>query len=158
MLSIVGISEMMVSDHRSDVLITYSLGSCVGVSLYDPVVQVGGLIHCMLPLSKIDPEKARKKPAMFVDSGVSELLRELYSKGAKRSRLIAKVAGCSTLLDDKKLFKIGERNYTVLRKILWKNNILITSEDVGGTITRTMSLYMRDGRTTIKVGGVEREL
>ena len=86
------------------------------------------------------------------------MLQTVFDLGAQRSRLIANVAGCASLLDDKKLFKIGERNYTVLRKILWKNNILIAAEDVGGTISRTMHVYMADGRTTIKSGGKEREL
>lgn len=158
MLYIVGISEMKVTDKDDDVLITYSLGSCVGLTLYDPVERVGGLIHCMLPLSKIDLDKARNKPHMFVDTGVPIFLRTVFRRGAVRSRLVAKVAGCASLLDDKKLFKIGERNYTILRKILWKNNILISSEDIGGTASRTMALHMKNGITTVKSGGLEREL
>ncbi|MBI5095376.1 MAG: chemotaxis protein CheD [Candidatus Hydrogenedentes bacterium] len=158
MQHVVGISDMKVSNQASDILITYSLGSCVGLALYDPVSMVGGLIHCMLPLSKTDPAKAQAKPEMFVDTGATRLLQAVFDMGAERKRLIAKVAGASGLLDDKGLFKIGERNYTVLRKILWKNNILIASESVGGTIARTLSLYMDTGRTTIKSGGQEVEL
>ena len=158
MKHIVGISEMKVTSNADDVIITYSLGSCLGLTLYDPVAQVGGMIHCMLPLSKIDTEKAKKNPEMFVDTGVPLLMQQIFDLGAKRSRLIVKAAGCGQLLDDKKLFKIGERNYTVLRKILWKNNILINGEDVFGTKSRTMSLYMNDGRVTIKSGGTEREI
>ena len=158
MNQVVGISEFFVSDNGSDVLITYSLGSCLGLALYDPVIQVGGMIHCMLPLSKIDKIKAEKTPAMFVDTGVPLLLQHMFDMGGKRSRIIAKVAGCGQLLDDKKLFKIGERNYTVLRKILWKNNILIEAEDVFGTVSRTMSLKISSGITMIKSQGKEREL
>lgn len=154
----VSISEMAVSKHPDDVLITYSLGSCVGLSLYDPASGVGGLIHCMLPLSKIDPKKAKAKPPMFTDTGVTALLEDVFNEGASRKHLVAKVAGAASLLDEKGLFKIGERNYTVLRKILWKNNILIAAADVGGTIARTMSLYMDSGRTTIKSQGKEVEL
>ncbi|HUX06027.1 MAG TPA: chemotaxis protein CheD [Acidobacteriota bacterium] len=155
---VIGISEMKVSNKPGDALVTYSLGSCVGVTLYDPIAGVGALLHSMLPLSKIDRRKAEARPFMFVDTGVTQMLQTVFDLGAQRSRLIVKVAGCASLLDDKKLFKIGERNYTVLRKILWKNNILITAEDVGGTISRTMHLYMADGRTTIKSGGNEKVL
>jgi chemotaxis protein CheD len=155
---VIGISEMKVSRREEDLLVTYSLGSCVGLTLFDPVERIGGLIHCMLPLSKIDAHKALMKPQMFVDTGVPELLRAVYALGAKRSRLVAKVAGCASLLDDKKLFKIGERNYTILRKVLWKNNILIAAEDVGGTKSRNMKLFMSSGRTIVKSGGVEIEL
>lgn len=155
---IIGIAEMKVTDKPDDVLVTYSLGSCIGLSLFDPSVGVGGLIHCMLPLSKMDEAKARANPAMFTDTGVLTLLQSVFDMGAERRNLVAKVAGGAMFLDDKKIFCIGERNYTVLRKILWKNNILVSAEDVGGTAPRTMSLYMASGRTTIRSGGVEREL
>lgn len=155
---IVGISEMAVSKNRGDVLVTYSLGSCIGLSLYDPEVGVGGLIHCMLPLSRIDPEKAKANPPMFTDTGVPALLQALLNLGASRKRLVAKVAGAASPLDDNGVFKIGERNYVVLRKVLWKNEILIAAEDCGGTVARTMALHIETGRTTLKVGGKEVEL
>lgn len=158
MLRVVGISEMCVSTCTTDQIVTYSLGSCVGVSIYDPVAQVGGMVHCMLPLSKIDPAKAEAKPCMFTDTGVTALLQEMFDKGATRQNMIVKVAGAASLLDKKGFFKIGERNYTVLRKILWKNNFLIEAEDVKGTKSRTLTLYMTDGRTTIKSSGKEVEL
>lgn len=155
---VVGIGEMRVSNNPTDQIVTYSLGSCVGLSLYDPVAQVGGLIHCMLPLSKIDPVKAEKTPAMFADTGVPALIKAVFDLGATRANLVAKVAGASLLLDEKKLFKIGERNYTVLRKVLWKNNIMIASEDVGGQVARTMTVDMASGKTFIKSQGKEVEL
>jgi len=155
---VVGISEMKISSRAGDVLITYSLGSCLGLSIWDPVAHVGGLLHCMLPLSKIDTEKAKKNPCMFTDTGVSALLKALYEHGATRKNLIVKAAGCASLLDQKKFFKIGERNFAVLRKILWRNNILIKAEDIGGHVSRTMSLYVGSGITTIKTGGKVFEL
>ncbi len=158
MLRVVGISEMYVSADASDTVVTYSLGSCVGVSAYDPVAKVGGIVHCMLPLSKIDPVKAQLKPCMFTDTGLTILLQELFNRGATRNNLVIKVAGAASLLDEKGLFKIGERNYTVLRKVLWKNNLLIAAEDVYGTASRTLSLYMNTGKTTVKSGGKEVDL
>lgn len=158
MLQTVSVSEMQISNMPTDVLVTYSLGSCAGLSLYDPVAGVGGLIHCMLPLSKIDREKAKANPQMFVDTGVPDLLQKMFNLGAQRKRIIAKVAGCAQLLDEKKLFRIGERNYTVLRKVLWKNDILIAAEDIGGSSPRTMFLYMDTGVTILKIRGQEVEL
>jgi chemotaxis protein CheD len=140
------------------VIVTYSLGSCVGLAVFDPVARVGGMVHCMLPLSKIDPEKAMVNPEMFTDTGVVSLLEAVIDAGGVLGRLIAKVAGGASPLDDKGFFKIGERNYTVLRKILWKNNILIAGEDVAGTKARTMYLFMDTGRTVVKSNGVEVEL
>jgi chemotaxis protein CheD len=149
---------MKVSSNAEDILVTYSLGSCVGLTVYDPVVRVGGMIHCMLPLSRIDPEKARANPCMFTDTGVPHLIQTVLDMGASRKRLVAKVAGAAAPLNDNGIFKIGERNYVVLRKVLWKNDILIASEDVGGTVARTLFLHIADGLTRIKSGGMETEL
>ena len=149
---------MKLTDNRDDVLVTYSLGSCVGLTLFDPVAGVGGMIHCMLPLSKIDPDKAKLKPYMFVDTGVAAMLGEMYAMGAQRQNLVAKVAGAGSPLGREETFRIGQRNYTILRKFLWKNNILIDAEDVGGAKARTLYLYMGDGRTTVKSEGKEVEL
>jgi chemotaxis protein CheD len=154
----VGISEMCISQNADDLIVTYSLGSCVGLSVYDPEVRVGGIIHCMLPLSRIDRDKAQANPCMFTDTGVPKLLQAILNLGGSRKRLIAKVAGGGAPLQDGGLFRIGERNYIVLRKLLWKNDILIAGEDVGGTVARTMYLRMADGRTTIRSNGQEREL
>lgn len=146
----VGISDMKVSDDESDILVTHSLGSCIGLSLYDPEIRVGGLVHCMMPVSKLDPVKAAANPLMFTDTGVTALLKAVFDRGANRKRLIVTVAGAASLLDDKGFFKIGEKNHTILRKILWKNDILISEEDVGGNIVRTMYLHMNTGKTVIK--------
>lgn len=146
----VGISDMKVSEDETDILVTHSLGSCIGLSLYDPEIRVGGLVHCMMPVSKLDPVKAAANPLMYTDTGVTALLKSLFDRGANRKRLIVSVAGAASLLDDKGIFKIGEKNYAILRKILWKNDILISEEDVGGNIVRTMYLYMSTGKTLIK--------
>lgn len=158
MLITVNISDMKVSSKLDDVLVTYSLGSCVGVALYDPLQKIGGLIHCMLPLSKVDPERAKEAPYMFVDTGLPIMMQTLLNMGADKKRIVAKVAGGAVLLDDNGIFRIGERNHIVVRKLLWKNNILISSEDVGGTMARTMYLHINDGKTTIKSAGKEYEL
>ncbi len=146
----VGISDMRVSDNGSDILVTHSLGSCIGLSLYDPEIRVGGLVHCMMPVSKLDPAKAAANPLMFTDTGVTALLKSVFERGANRNRLVATVAGAASLLDGREFFKIGAKNYAILRKVLWKNDILISEEDVGGNIVRTMYLYMNSGKTLIK--------
>lgn len=149
-LKVVGISETCVSKNTEDVIITYSLGSCIGLTAYDPVTKVGGMIHYMLPLSKIAPEKAKTKPAMFADTGIPFLLKKLLAEGAVKNRLIVKVAGGSKLMDENKVFNIGERNHLVMRKLLWKNNILIDAEDVGGSLSRTVRFEIGTGMVTVK--------
>ncbi|MEZ4525475.1 MAG: chemotaxis protein CheD [Desulfobacterales bacterium] len=121
-----------------DILVTHALGSCLGLMIYDPEAKVGGLLHAMLPLSKINPQKADANPFMFVDTGVPELFKSVYELGGKKNRMIVKAAGCGRPLSNNEMFKIGERNYIVLKKILWKNNVLLESEDIGGTASRTV--------------------
>jgi chemotaxis protein CheD len=154
-IQVVGIAEMKVSRTASDVLVTYSLGSCVGVTMYDPRVRAGGLIHCMLPFSTIDPEKAVTRPEMFTDTGLTLLLQKLFDLGAEKRTLIVKVAGAARLLDANGVFRIGERNIAVLEKVLEKNGIPIAGEDVGGTVARTMSLHLSSGKTVLKISGKE---
>jgi len=149
---------MKISDNENDILVTYSLGSCVGVTLYDPKENIGGLIHCMLPLSKVDRDKARKNPFMFVDTGLMKMLQDMYERGAKKKNLVAKLAGGAKLLDKNNIFNVGERNIVVVRKILWKNDILIKGMDVGGSKSRTVRLYMESGRTTVRNKGEENDL
>lgn len=142
---------MHVSDNPEDTIITYALGSCLGISIFDPVAGVGGLLHVMLPLSKADPEKAKRKPAMYVDTGLAQILGVCYDMGATKSNIIISVAGGASMKrngeDD--YFKIGKRNFTTLRKLLWKNGFMIEKQDVGGNNSRTMALRISDGLVTV---------
>ena len=151
----VDISDMRVSASPDDLIVTYALGSCIAVIVHDPKRKVGGMIHYMLPLSEIAPEKAKDKPAMFADTGIPELFRTMYGMGCDKKDLVVKVAGGGALYDDKGLFSIGKRNYTVLRKMFWKAGVMIASEDVGGAKSRTARLWVGDGRCTIASQGEE---
>ena len=157
MRHVVVVGDMKVGQ-AGDLIVTHALGSCLGLIIYDPEAKVGGLLHAMLPLSKINPEKAEKNPFMFVDTGVPELFRGVYERGGDKSRLVIKATGCGEPIGNNEMFKIGERNYTVLKKILWKNNLLIDSEDVGGSASRTVYFDVSTGRTILRSNGQEREL
>jgi chemotaxis protein CheD len=157
MRHIVGVGDMKLGK-EGDLLVTHALGSCLGLMVYDPVVKVGGMLHAMLPLSSINPQKAESNPFMFVDTGVPYMFNEIYSMGGQKNRLIVKAAGCGQPLGKNEMFKIGERNYTVLRKILWKNNVLLGSENVGGTMSRTVYLEINSGRIVISSNGKETPL
>jgi chemotaxis protein CheD len=150
---IVGIADMQVANDPNATLITYSLGSCIGITIYDPITKVGGLLHYMLPESQIDPSKAQKNPGMFADTGIPFLFREAYRLGAEKKRMQVKVAGGSQILDESGFFNIGKRNYMALRKIFWTNNVLIKAEDVGGNTNRTVSLELASGKVWVKTSG-----
>ncbi len=157
MRRVVVVGDMKVGK-KKDMLVTHALGSCLGLMVYDPIENVGGLLHAMLPLSKINLRKAEANPFMFVDTGVPELFRKVYDLGGQKARLIVKAAGCGQPLGNNEMFKIGERNYTILKKLLWKNNILLESEDVGGMISRTVHFDISTGQIVISSGGAKKIL
>ncbi len=157
MRHVVVVGDMKVG-RKGDLIVTHGLGSCLGLTIYDPSAQVGGMLHAMLPLSKINPEKAHANPYMFVDTGVPELFKAVYELGGQKARMIVKAAGCGKPLGNNEMFKIGERNYTILKKLLWKNSILIEAEDVGGTNSRTVYFDIATGRVILSTGGMEKEL
>lgn len=155
---VVGIGECAVSDDPEATLVTYALGSCIAVAIFDPVLRVGGLLHYMLPDSSLDEEKASRRPCMFADTGIPMLFQRAYQLGAVRSRLEVAVMGGAQVMDASETFNIGKRNHLALRKIFWRVGILVRSEDVGGTQSRTVRLEMSSGRIIIRRGLTEQVL
>ena len=144
----------------NDVLVTYALGSCMGISAYDPIARVGGLLHVMLPLSAIDPDKAKSAPAMFIDTGLPVVFKECYKAGAHKEDIQVKISGGASLCQMNKEghYQIGRRNILMLKKRLWKNNVLIHSHDTGDTQARTMSLDIETGIVYLEQGDQEKAL
>ena len=148
----IGISEFQVTTDPDATLVTYSLGSCLGIVLWDEERKIAGMAHCLLPLSRTDPEKAKANPAMFTDTGVIALLSAMAEQGATVDKLVVKIAGGGSPLGNLSSYDIGDRNVTVLRKILWKNSLLIAAEDVGGSKPRTLRLHNGTGEVTVSTG------
>ncbi|HQN19482.1 MAG TPA: chemotaxis protein CheD [Syntrophobacteraceae bacterium] len=153
MAIVIGVADFAVSNQANETLITYSLGSCIAVITYDPVARVGGILHYMLPEASMDMEKAKTRPAMFADSGIPVLFKQSYQLGATKKNTLVKVAGGSQIMDENGVFNIGKRNYLSMRKVFWRNNVLITAEHVGGSVNRTVRLEMATGRVILKVSG-----
>ncbi|MCI5066675.1 chemotaxis protein CheD [bacterium] len=154
----VGIAQASISDDPNELLIAANLGSCLGIAAFDPERKIGGMIHCLLPLSKSDPEKAKENPCMYVDTGVAYLLNEMFKKGAVKDSLKISVAGGANIADTTNVFEIGKKNFTILRKILWKNNLLIAAQDIGENMSRTISLDMATGNVWLKKKGQEEQM
>lgn len=155
---VVGIADLVVSNNPNVVLTTYSLGSCIGVAIYDPAVQVGGLLHAMLPDSTIDQAKASSNPAMFVDTGFPVLLRLARELHAERSRLRILVAGGAQIMDSSGFFNIGRRNYDTLLALMDRERLKATAESVGGFVNRTLNLRLCAGEVLVKISGQPQEL
>ena len=155
---IISVADARVSNDPEDILVIYSLGSCIGACLYDPVVRIGGMLHYQLPDSKINKEKAKEKPFMFADSGMEVLMKKLLSMGATKKRMQIKVAGAATMYIGTQKFDIGKRNHLAIRRILWKEGMLLNAEDIGGTSPRHMYLNIANGTVIVKTNGLEKRL
>ncbi len=156
----VGINECVVSDDPDAMLVTYGLGSCIAVVVWDPVRPAGGMIHYSLPLSSINPGKAAINPMMFGDTGIPLLFRALYELGAVKHHLVVSVVGGARLHGTAEggVMDVGRRNYIISRRMFWKNNIPIDSEDVGGSKSRTVKFWICDGLVTVCSDGIEEAL
>ncbi|MEE8435821.1 MAG: chemotaxis protein CheD [bacterium] len=147
------ISDMKVSEDPGTVLVTHSLGSCIGLAGYDPVVKVGALLHFQLPDSRVHTMSTQENPHMFADTAIPLLLQQLYAHGAERDNLLFGMFGGASLADDTELLKIGIKNARATKKVLWQHSISITHEDVGGEANRTVRLEIASGKIGLKKDG-----
>lgn len=157
MIVVIGVADCQITADPSAVLVTYALGSCVGVSIYDPVAHVGGLLHFMLPSAPPDFADSGKNPWMFANLGIPMLFQEAYSHGAEKNRLRVCAAGGARIMDESGVFNIGHRNCLALRKILWQAGVMLHAEDTGGTLARTMRFHVGSGRVFLRTPGASEE-
>lgn len=158
---IVAAGDLRTSRTPGDRLVAHALGSCLGVAVFDRVAGVGGLLHVALPSASADPARGRERPLVYVDTAVPALFRACYRLGARKERLRVAIAGgaASSERADDDGFQIGRRNLIVLRKLLWRNGVLIQAQDVGGVRTwRTLSLDIATGCVVVRSPDGERAL
>lgn len=141
----VGMADFKVGRNPNS-LISYGLGSCIGIALYDTVSKIGGLAHIMLP----DSTQARsaENPAKFANTALPLMLEEIVKLGAAKSRITAKIAGGSqmfTFANATDVMRVGERNAEAVRMLLKKMDIKILADDTGGNYGRTVELHLDTG-------------
>ena len=137
---------------REGMLITYALGPCIGICLYDQKIRLGALIHIMLPLNM---EPGRKNVMKYADTGIRETLKMMESKGASRSRITAKIAGGAKMFEVSggSLGNIGQRNIDSVHINLKKEGIHLLKEDVGGGVARTLLFDVSNGLACVRCYG-----
>ena len=148
----VGIADMKILQWNGE-LVTFALGSCIGICLYDPGIKLAALIHIMLP---INMEAGRKNTMKYADTGIRETLRQLEARGARKSRMVAKIAGGAKMFEvsgGSALGNIGQRNIDSVHMNLRKEGIRLMSENVGGSVARTLSFFPENGQGQIRAYG-----
>ncbi len=140
---IVGVGEIACA-HEPEVLVTQALGSCIGLTLWDPRLCIGGMAHVMLPASPAGDFTGRRH--RFADLAVPELVEEMLRLGAGRHRMIAKIAGGAAMFKgDSGMDTIGKRNATAVIEQLEKCGLTVRAADTGGSHARTIELHMNSG-------------
>ena len=149
---IVGIADMKMAQ-KGERLITYALGSCIGICLYDPQIKLAAMVHIMLP---INMEAGRKNTFKYADTGIRETLNQMVAKGAMKARITAKIAGGARMFEVSggTLGNIGQRNSESVHQVLRRENIRLLWEDVGGKVARTMEFDSATGNGIIRSYGV----
>jgi chemotaxis protein CheD len=152
---VVGIGECKVTDDPRRTLITYALGSCVGVTIWNRQARMAGLLHAMLPDSNLDPARARQSPFIFVDTGLARLIEEMKSRAASPRDLVVKVAGGASLIESSQQFQIGRNNVTAVGNCLRRHGLSLEASDTGGNGSRTMLLALMTGGVSLRRGARE---
>jgi len=151
---VVKIADMLVSQNSRDILVTYSLGSCLGVVIYDYELKIGGMLHAMLPssdLEKLPEGSGTVNPYKYVDTGLNALLNRFSKRGSQKKHLSINVFGGSKIFDREDYFNIGKRNYVAFRKAIWQRGIFIDNEHVGGVNHRTVKLNISSGKIKVDI-------
>jgi chemotaxis protein CheD len=146
----VGISDWKIN-RGEGVIVTYALGSCVGICLYDKVSFIGGLSHIMLPDSKSVTPGAAMNRMKFADTAIPDMLAKMLSTGAVRARITAKIAGGAQMFQtSSEKFNIGDRNVVSVKETLKALNIPIIAQDTGLNFGRTVFFDTLDGKMLVK--------
>ena len=135
------------------ILVTYALGSCIGLCFHDPRLRMGALLHIMLPLNM---EAGRTHPLKYADTGIRETLRQMEAKGASRSRMTVKIAGGAKMFEvtgGSGLGNIGQRNIESVHAVLKRENTRLLAEEVGGKVARTLLFDVVSGQGCIRSYG-----
>lgn len=147
---VVGVADCQCSNRPGAVLTTYALGSCLGITAYDPGSKVGGLLHVMLPTIRNHHHKDARK-VMFVDSGLGELVTGVQQLGANPRSLEFKVFGGAKVLQADEYFNIGGKNIQMMRDLTAQYSLRVRVWEVAGTVNRTIRLHLADGRVRLKM-------
>ncbi|SHJ31348.1 chemotaxis protein CheD [Parasporobacterium paucivorans] len=148
----VGIADMKIA-RGEGTIVTHALGSCIGITFYDPMIRLGAMVHIMLPECRNIKDTSVFK---YADSGIKETLRKLSAYGGSRARMECKIAGGAKMFEFKgggELGNIGLRNAESVRRILKQEGLTLRGEDTGSNYARTMSLELHTGNVTIKTYG-----
>ena len=157
----VGMGEIQVTNSAGTSLVAPGLGSCIGLTIYDPMAKVGGMVHVVLP----DSTNVTKEITLlgkYADKAVPEILAKLYKLGAKKQNMVLKMAGGSQMFNLEKgynILNVGMRNTIAVKAALSKEGLTVKAADTGGNKGRTLKLDVATGIVSVRIiGQLEQEI
>ena len=154
MMTAVNFGELKISQNPAETLVAFSIGSGIGVSIYDSKTKSGGLLNLVLPdSSMLSPSKARIQPYMFADTGLAALFDALHDLGAQKENFKVVLAGGAQIMDQTTEFNMGHKNHRAVTSILQAEHLTVRYADIGGFCLRTLRLDMGNGDTVIQTLG-----
>jgi chemotaxis protein CheD len=147
---VIGIGEHAVAGANANI-VTHALGSCVAVCLWDPEARVGAMLHFLLPESRVNPDRAKKQPGTFADTGIPLLIQEAMQRGLNKKKCRAHLFGGAAVGTQGGL-DVGKRNSLAARRLLWQHGIFIHAEALGGNEPRTVNFSVADGTFQVSCG------
>lgn len=158
MKTIVGISEAKISKNADEILAAYAIGSSICISFYDPQKKIGALLHSPVPASGTDPDGNADQIFTCIDTAIPDIIKKIVESGAEKTRLSIKMAGANSKTEDEKINMIGKKNHIAVRKALWREGLLVASQDVGGATPRNVFLEIANGRVAVQCNENELEI
>ena len=156
---IVDMADMKAAKDEAGMLCSNILGACGAVAIYDPEARVGGLLHYLLPESRINTQRAMANPYLFADTGIPMLFRSAYKLGAQKERIICKLAGGCNVLSPDDAWTLGTDNHRVAEEVLLRNGVVVSGKHVGRWDSLRMMLNLADGSVRVALSrGEEVEL
>ena len=153
-MTAVNFCELKISQNPAETLVAFSIGSGIVVSIYDPQTRTGGMLSFVLPESStMPPEKVKRHPYMFADTGLPAFLAAFQDTGAQTERIKTVIAGGAQIMDQKAEFNIGLKNYQAVTAFFIKKSLSIKHEEIGGISRRTLSLDISNGCNIIQTLG-----
>jgi len=147
---VVGVGDHRVSRDPNDIIATYALGSCLGITAYDSQKHIGGMLHAMLPKGSASSSSSARR-AMFIDTGFEDLIKDMSSLGANVAKLEFKVFGGAKVLEADKFFRIGEKNAEALTTLFAEYGYRPAVWEVGGALNRTIKFSLSNGQVKVKM-------
>ena len=155
---IVDVGDAKISSHSGILIVTHALGSCIGITAYDKVANVGGILHYMLPIVPTLKKVGYEDEWKYGELAIPRFFKLLYKRGATKKNIRVTMAGGANVLSTAAAMPVGSRNTIIAERLFRENHVFVDAQETGGKIPRTLYLEIGTGRVWLSSGNEIKEL